>query len=150
MPVKQGKVAELIKYGRTLEATTLEGESMAASNWDSKAHKVYTKPQTRQLKRASNVDCKVKPSWGRHFSNKFSAGSHTCNGCGGTRHNTREKQYPAWEKCYKRGRDNNFASVCHAENKMHFVKHGYFRQFDFIFYVLKLFLTSHNMLYFFV
>ena len=26
-------------------------------------------------------------------------------------------------KCYKCGRENHFASVCYAANKMHFVKH---------------------------
>ena len=124
-----------------MESTTVPDEAMAdstVSNGCGNLHKVYAKPHTPQHNHASDVDVKVKPSRGatfgmitsdeisrlsrgRHFS-KSSAGSHTCSGCGGTRHNTREKQCPRGRKCYKCGRGNHFASVCHAANKMHFAK----------------------------
>ena len=107
-------------------------------------HKVYTKPQTRQHNQASDDDGKVKPNRGttprmiirqavvmahldlaRATTSARSvvvAATHTM--VGGTRHNTREKQCPAWgRKCYTRGLENHFANVCHVANKMHFVKH---------------------------
>ena len=61
------RLAELIKYGRTLEGTTVQGEAMAGSSvdkGDGKVHKMYTKPQTRQHNQASDVDTKVKHSRG--------------------------------------------------------------------------------------
>ena len=45
---------ELIRYGRTLEATTVHGQAMvgpSVSNEDDKLHKMYSKPQTRQKDR---------------------------------------------------------------------------------------------------
>ena len=42
--------------------------------------------------------------------------ARTCSGCGGLAHDQREQQYAAWGKrCYKRQRDNHFASVCRAK-----------------------------------
>ena len=101
-------------------------------------HKVYTKPQTRLHNQASDDDGKVKPNRGTtprmiiaHLNlagattsarSVVVAATHAI--VGGMRHNTREKQCPAWgKKCYTRGRENLFASVCHVANKMHFVKH---------------------------
>ena len=91
-------------------------------------HKMYSKPQTRQKDRHDYPSdygaTRYKHSRGKHFSKKFGTNSDKCHGCGATRHNTREKQCPAWgRKCYKCRRENHFAKVCHAVNKMHFVKH---------------------------
>ena len=111
-------LTELMKYGRALEATTIQGEAMTStsvSNGGGKVHEVYAKHQTRQHNQARDVDGKVKHTKGHHcwhdhqansgdgtsrfsrgchFSKTFTAGSHTCTGCGGRRHTTIEKHCP--------------------------------------------------------
>ena len=68
---------------------------------------------------------------------KFSAGSHTCNGCGGTslvlaathtmvvvaQGTMREVVFNMGKKMLQMRTRKSFRKLCYAANKMHFVKH---------------------------
>ena len=96
---------DLLKYGRTLEATTLQVKAMSlgSSGEEPTVHKL----EQPQRFKSREGDYKAG-GWASH-----DRGVTTCSGCGGARHERRELSCPAWGKeCFKCHRANHFARVC--------------------------------------
>ena len=112
----------LLTYGRTLEATKVQYESMINSTNKSmllNAIKIPSKNQSAdnrpvQYKRRSfNYSHQMAPPRGnyKHSASTYSKPDQTCPGCGGRPHN--RKNCRAWGKlCHNCKKLNHFASVC--------------------------------------
>ena len=136
-------LSNLLKYGRTLEATLTQGQAMTGNNIGSRPKQTMTvgaeasvyKTELHQHstapKRTVSRNLNLPAGTGTWRPNSNNRGSRTgggtrrtttsnqartCSGCGASAHDQRDQQCAAWGKrCYKSQRDNHFASVCRAK-----------------------------------
>jgi hypothetical protein len=115
---------DLLKFGRTLEATALQCKAMSGPTTASPApvNKFTAKPQTSDSPYKRGGKPKPKPSNKDRQSEPPAADK--CGGCGSGKHKRRHLECPAWGKtCFKCQKKNHYGSVCRkADNN--FIQQG--------------------------
>ena len=131
---------DLLTFGHTLEATHMQSQAMASNTSGIVNQVSFSQPATasrgaapwrleqqQQRRRTTTASADTRRTSEHRYPARASAATgrnsgrqQYCKGCGGTTHEKRESQCPAWGKrCYVCDRDNHFASVCRTRHCDH-------------------------------
>ena len=122
-------LADLLQFGRTLEATMLQSKAMAsnvASHDAAKASSTSVNKVSKNVHNPSRGKGRFKPKPKQEDKPKEdkqgNGSTDSCPGCGGGKHKKRQQECPAWGKaCFKCKRKNHFGSVC-RQKETHFLQ----------------------------